>query len=129
MKKKYSITIANTEMNVLTEEESDFVDEIVAILDRKIREINTACKHCSKTEAALLCALDCYSEKMKNQKKLNTLEAEAALKNAQINRLTAENERLRQSLTQHKITPPSSFSDRTEQPTTKDSVYSKTGSK
>ena len=42
MKQKYTITIADTEMNVITEESPDFVDEIVGILDRKIREINTA---------------------------------------------------------------------------------------
>lgn len=103
MKQKYTITIADTEMNVITEEAPDFVDEIVGILDRKIREINTASRRCSKNEAALLCALDYCSDKMKMQKKVRTLDAEIALKNAQINHLNAENAKLRQLLAKNGI--------------------------
>ena len=69
MKQKYTITIADIEMNVITEEPPEFVDELVGIIDRKIREINTASRRCSKNEAALLCALDYCSDKMKMQKK------------------------------------------------------------
>ena len=103
MKQKYTITIADTEMNVITEESPDFVDEIVGILDRKIREINTANRRCSKNEAALLCALDYCSDKLKMQKKVRSFDAEMALKNAQINRLTAENEKLRSLLQKNGI--------------------------
>lgn len=103
MKQKYTITIADTEMNVVTEESKEFVEEIVGILDRKIREINTASKRCSKTEAALLCALDYCSDKMKMQKKLRSSDAENALRAAQINKLTAENEKLRALLQKHGI--------------------------
>ncbi len=103
MKQKYTITIADTEMNVVTDEDADFVDELVGILDRKIREINTAFRRCSKTEAALLCALDYCSDKMKMQKKVRSFDAEMALKNAQINHLMAENEKLREKLKKHGI--------------------------
>lgn len=103
MKQRYTITIADTEMNVVTDESPDFVDEIVGILDRKIREINTACRRCSKNEAALLCALDYCSDKIKMQKKVRTFDAEMALKNAQINRLTAENEKFRALLDKNNI--------------------------
>lgn len=103
MKQKFTITIADTEMNVITEESPEFVDEIVGILDRKIREINTASRRCSKNEAALLCALDYCSDKMKMQKKVRMFDAEMALKNAQINHLTEENEKLRSLLRKNGI--------------------------
>ncbi len=98
MKQKFTITIADTEMNIITDESAEFVDEIVGILDRKIREINTASRRCSKTEAALLCALDYCSDKIKMQRKVRGFDAETALKNAQINHLMAENEKLRKKL-------------------------------
>ncbi len=103
MKQRYTITIADTEMNVITDEAPEFVDEIVGILDRKIREINTANRRCSKNEAALLCALDYCSDKIKMQKKVRTFDAEMALKNAQINRLAEENEKLRALLEKNHI--------------------------
>lgn len=103
MKQKYTIKIDDTEMNVVTEEDSEFVDEIVGIVGRKIREINAASRRCSKTEAALLCALDCCSDKIKMQKKLHSSDAENALRAAQINRLTNENEKLRELLRRHGI--------------------------
>lgn len=103
MKQKYTITIAGTEMNVVTEESAEFVDEIVGVIDRKIREINTTCRRCSRNEAALLCALDYCSDKLKMQKKIRTFDAENAMRTAQINRLTAENERLRKILEKNGI--------------------------
>ncbi len=103
MKKKFTITIADTEMNIITDESPEFVDEIVGILDRKIREINTASRRCSRNEAALLCALDYCSDKIKMQRRVRGFDAEMALKNAQINHLMAENEKLRQKLSEKGI--------------------------
>lgn len=103
MKQKFTITIADTEMNIITDESPEFVDEIVGILDRKIREINTASRRCSKNEAALLCALDYCSDKIKMQRKIRNVDAEMALKNAQINHLMAENEKLRKRLAEKGI--------------------------
>ena len=93
MKQRYSITIAGTEMNVITDEAQEFVDEVVGILDRKMREINMSSRRCSKTEAAFLCALDYCSDKVRLTKKNRTYDAEIALKNAQLNRLASENEK------------------------------------
>ncbi len=103
MKQKFTITIADTEMNIITDESPEFVDEIVGILDRKIREINTASRRCSRNEAALLCALDYCSDKIKMQRKVRGIDAEMALKNAQINHLMAENEKLRKKLSEKGI--------------------------
>ena len=93
MKQRYSITIAGTEMNVITDEAPEFVDEVVGILDRKMREINMSSRRCSKTEAAFLYALDYCSDKVRLTKKNRTYDAEIALKNAQLNRLASENEK------------------------------------
>ena len=78
MKQRYTITIADMQMNVITEESPEAVEAIVGIIDRRMREINSKSLRCSKTEAALLCALDYCSDKIKAQRRLKTLEAQLA---------------------------------------------------
>ena len=39
MKQKYTITVADVEMNVISEESAEAVEALVGIVDRKIREI------------------------------------------------------------------------------------------
>lgn len=90
MKTRYTITIADMQMNVLTEESEASVNELVTTIDRRIREINTRSRHCSKTEAALLCALDYCADKFKAQRRQKTLEAQLTVATAQINSLKAE---------------------------------------
>ncbi|MBQ2767228.1 MAG: cell division protein ZapA [Clostridia bacterium] len=90
MKTRYTITIADMQMNVLTEESEASVNELVSTIDRRIREINTRSRHCSKTEAALLCALDYCADKFRAQRRVKTLEAELAFSSATIERLKAE---------------------------------------
>ena len=58
MKQKYTITIADVEMNVITDESPEAVEALVGLVDRKMREITGASRQCPKSEAALLCALD-----------------------------------------------------------------------
>jgi cell division protein ZapA (FtsZ GTPase activity inhibitor) len=78
MKQKYTITIADVEMNVITDETQDAVDTMVGMVDRKMREIRRSSTLCSKSEAALLCALDYCSEKIALQRQIKTIEAEVA---------------------------------------------------
>ena len=70
MKQKYTITISDIEMNVISEESPEAVEALVGIVDRKMREISNASKRCSKSEAALLCSLDYCSDKIKAQRKV-----------------------------------------------------------
>ena len=98
MRQKYNITIADVEMNVITEESPETVEGLVGIVDRKMREIAMKSKSCSKSEAALLCALDYCSEKIKAQRKIKGLESKLAITETALEELEAENEELRQKL-------------------------------
>ncbi|MFY9382386.1 MAG: cell division protein ZapA [Eubacteriales bacterium] len=95
---KYDIEIADIGMTVRSDENEDFVCYVVAEIDNKIRQITSKNPRCSKLEAALLCALEYCSEKIKLQKKVKNLEAQVALYAANVNRLKAENAELREKL-------------------------------
>ncbi len=105
MKYKHTITIADIQMNIITEEETEVVEAMVGVLDRRIREIFLKSENrCTKIEAALLCALDYCSEKSKLQETVNRLEEE--MRGVDINamlselaELKAENDKLASQLT------------------------------
>jgi cell division protein ZapA (FtsZ GTPase activity inhibitor) len=95
MNQRYTITVAGIQMNVVTEESPEAVEAVVGIIDRKIREIHLQSNRCSKTEAALLCALDYCSDKIKAQRKVKKLEAQMAEYELRIAELEEELEKLR----------------------------------
>ena len=98
MKQKYTITIADIEMNVISDESAEAVEALVGIVDRKMWEISMMSKRCSKSEAALLCALDYCSDKIKAQRKLKAMESKLALTETAMEELEEENEALRREL-------------------------------
>lgn len=98
MKQKYTITISDVRMNVITDESPEAVESLVSLVDRKMREITGGSSQCPKSEAALLCALDYCSERIKAQRKIKSLETKLAYTESAMEELENENEALRQEL-------------------------------
>lgn len=78
MKAKYTLSIADMEINVITEAPQESVEYIVGVLDRKIREISLKSKKCTRSEAAVLCALDFCADKIELKNRVEALEDELA---------------------------------------------------
>jgi len=76
MKKKYSLSIADIELNVTVDEAPETVEYIVGVIDRKMRDILLKSKYCPKTQAALLCALDLCADKIKAKEEADKLQDE-----------------------------------------------------
>lgn len=105
MKERYSIEIADIQLTILSDEPKDFVESTVAHLDETIRDMTVKNKRCSKLDAAILCALDFYSEKTKADKKIKNLEAQISLYEANIRRLKEEAEVLRAATAKPAVAP------------------------
>ena len=74
-KTRYSLSIADMQINVISDASPEEIDRLVGILDRKMREINLKSRSCSKNEAALLCALEFCAGNLSMQDRLGELEA------------------------------------------------------
>lgn len=103
MKQKYTITIADVQMNVVTDESPEAVEALVGLVDRKMREITGGSSYCPKSEAALLCALDYCSERIKSQRKVKALETKLAFTETAMEELEIENEALRKEIEELKM--------------------------
>lgn len=97
MKKKYTLSIADMEINVVTDEPQDSVEYIVGILDRKMREIALKSRRCTKNEAALLCALDFCADKIKSKEQIEELEEELESVSAKLKNLNEKLELIQQN--------------------------------
>ena len=91
MKQKYSITVADMELNIISDASPDEVENIVGMLDRRMRDINLKSPRCTKNEAAILCALAYCSERMAMQEAFKKVEKDAF-------RFSAENEKLKKTI-------------------------------
>lgn len=91
MKQKYTITVADMELNIISDASPDEVENIVGILDRRMRDINLHSPRCTKNEAAILCALSYCSERIAMQEAFKKVEKDAF-------RFAGENEKLRKTV-------------------------------
>lgn len=91
MKQKYTITVADMELNIISDASPDEVENIVGILDRRMREINLRSPRCTKNEAAILCALAYCSERIAMQEAFKKVEKDAF-------RFAGENEKLKKTI-------------------------------
>ena len=91
MKQKYTITVADMDLNIISDASPDEVENIVGILDRRMRDINLKSPRCTKNEAALLCALSYCSERIAMQEAFKKVEKDAF-------RFAAENEKQKRTI-------------------------------
>ncbi len=91
MKQKYTITVADMELNIISDAAPDEVENIVGILDRRMRDINLKSPRCTKNEAAMLCALSYCSERIAMQEAFKKVEKDAF-------RFAADNEKLKKQI-------------------------------
>lgn len=79
MNNKYTLDIDGIKLCVRTDENEEAVTDIANMLSRRIRAIHTSSPSCSKTEAALICALECCSDYKKalEERDVSLREAEA----------------------------------------------------
>ena len=91
MKQKYTITVADMDLNIISDASPDEVENIVGILDRRMRYINLKSPRCTKNEAALLCALSYCSERIAMQEAFKKVEKDAF-------RFAADNEKLKKQI-------------------------------
>ena len=110
MKQKYTLSVADMHVNVVTEASRETIDKIVGMLDRKMREITLNSKKCPKNEAALLCALEFCAEKLAIKEEIEALEEsiacqykKLALAEQRITKLEEENAKLRASVENNKV--------------------------
>ena len=87
-------------MNVVAEESPETVEALVGMVDRKMREIGNSCP---KSEAALLCALDYCSERIKTQRKLKSVEGKLDIAENTVDELEFENAKLRAEIDELKM--------------------------
>lgn len=78
MKQKYTISIADVEVNVIADGSQEQVEYIVGIIDRKMRDILLRSRQCPKIQAALLCALEMCGEKLQAKEELESLKDQLA---------------------------------------------------
>ena len=79
------------ELNIISDASPDEVENIVGMLDRRMRDINLKSPRCTKNEAALLCALSYCSERIAMQEAFKKVEKDAF-------RFAGENEKLKKTV-------------------------------
>ncbi len=102
MKTKYTLTIAGSEINVVTDMEESEVESVVGMIERKMRVFISSSKFCSKYEAALLCSLDLGADKLKSKNELDAIKDELEAAEKENKKLDLENQELRQTIAQLK---------------------------
>lgn len=106
MKQRYTITVSGYEMNVLSDDSPEEIEEIVAALDRSIRTITARSRNLPRSEAFLLCALDACSERRRAVARVHALEDELYGEGGETARLKHEVALLRRYIEQHGGKPP-----------------------
>jgi len=89
-KKKVMIKIAGTQLTLVTDEADGFVDTVEQTVNNRMSSLTRNSYRANRTDAALLCAVDFCSEKLKAEKKVMNLEAQISLYDVNLRRLREE---------------------------------------
>jgi cell division protein ZapA len=84
---KYTITIADVDLYINTEESPKMVETLVSTVDRRLRDITTMSPRLSKSEAAILCAVDYCAAKLKGEGEAKEMKKEIAALSAELEAL------------------------------------------
>ncbi len=90
MKERYTISIADVQLNVVADGNREQIERIVGIIDRRMREILLKSHQCPKTQAALLCALDMCADKLAAKEEIDVLKETVATE-SELRRRAQEN--------------------------------------
>lgn len=89
-KKKVSIEIAGNALTLVTDEPVEFVDLLADQLNKRMSALTKSNFRISTLDAALLCAIESLGDKLKAEKKIRTLEAQADLYEVNLRNLREE---------------------------------------
>lgn len=98
MKQRYTVDIAGTTLNLLSDESEEYVAGLAKIITRKINDMVMSSKRCTKLEAALLACLDYLDDKMKTAVKVDDLQSQIMSYADESAKLRRENAELRRQL-------------------------------
>ena len=76
MKERYEVSIAGTEMVLISEESEDYVKNLAQILDRRVMDMVIVKNRCTKIEALTLCAMDYLDMALKLKAELEAVKDE-----------------------------------------------------
>lgn len=98
MKQRYTVEVAGSTMNLLSEESEEYVVGLAKIVSRKINDMVMSSKRCTKLEAAIMASLDYLDDKMKTAVKVDDLQSQIMNYAAESTKLRRENVELRRQL-------------------------------
>ena len=110
-KKRYSVTVSGIQLNLITEESEDFLQNLADRLSENINAITSHSYSVSKIDAAILCALDAMGEADKSTAKAAELESELSVLRLDVQNLREELDRIRDNRAPSKPMPDTRTSD------------------
>ncbi len=78
-KRKITVDIAGLSLTLITDECDSFVDTVVSQVNERMAAASHSIRSSSRMDAALLCAIDAYGEKLRADKRIRNLEAQISL--------------------------------------------------
>lgn len=98
MKQRYTVEVAGSTLNLISEEKEEYVIGLAKIVSRKINDMVMSSKRCTKLEAAIIASLDYLDDKMKTAVKVDDLQSQIMNYAAEATKLRRENVELRRQL-------------------------------